>query len=75
MSLTVWDISVSRDNGGERWKWPRIEWPKRYRHAFSTRVGMRVGWRMTAWGLHVGRTFVSDEKYPEVAAAAKAASR
>lgn len=74
MSLTIWDVSISRDRGGERWDRPRIEWPKVYRYPHSRREGMRIGWRMTAWGLHVGRRYVSDEEYPDVLVDAKAST-
>lgn len=50
-AFTHWSLSITRDRGGDFWRWPKAE-------AWKPKVGgwmLRVGWRWTAWAFSVGR--------------------
>lgn len=54
----MWSVGVVRNVGGDFWSRPRIE---------RCRGGVRVGWRWTAWSVHLSRNGVTDRQIDLIA--------
>lgn len=57
--LTMWSIDFTRERGGPKWKYPKVQrWKS---HGRQQAVHFRIGWRYTAYGIHLVHQHLSSE--------------
>jgi hypothetical protein len=56
--LYWWSMSISRETSDPYWRYPKVQG---WRSKETRGAHLRVGWRRTAWGIHVDKRHLANE--------------